>query len=153
MMGYLQPDTGDFKEWALPVSDSGPHRMHIDDDDRLWIPLSGTGTLMRYDTRTGDTKDYTLPDSDTFPYAVRYDAGHDKVWVAGNGANSLYLFDPETERFDIIRLPSPLSYARMISVDHGRGAVWTALSSYPTPHAKRDFGVMVRIARPAWHQE
>lgn len=153
LMGYLQPDTGDFKEWALPVSDSGPHRMHIDDDDRLWIPLSGTGTLMRYDTRTGEAKDYTLPDSDTFPYAVRYDAGHNKVWVAGNGANSLYLFDPETEWFDIIRLPSPLSYARMISVDHERGAIWTALSSYPTPHAKRDFGVMVRIARPAWHQE
>jgi virginiamycin B lyase len=145
LMGWVDPATGEGKEWALPRADSGPHRMHIDDQDRLWIPLSGFGTLLRYDTRTGEQKEYALPDPDTFPYVARYDAKSDRVWIAANGANSIYALDPKSGRFTTFRLPSYLSYGRMISIDYATGDVWTALSSYPNKHALRNHGLLLRI--------
>jgi virginiamycin B lyase len=144
-LGFVDPATGRGKEWALPRPDSGPHRMHIDDADNLWIPLSGVGTLLRYNTRDGSQKEYALPDSDTFPYAARYDSKSDRVWVTGNGGNAIYVFNPKTERFVTFRMPSPLSYGRMVSIDYATGDVWTGLASYPNKLSLRDHSIVVRI--------
>lgn len=155
VVGHVDPATGKAEEFELPRPDSGPHRMHIDDDDNLWIPLSGYGTLLRYDVDTGEMREYALPDADTFPYASRYDGKHGRVWITGNGANSLYVFDPQTERFATFRMPAALAYGRMVSIDYASGDVWTALSSYPNKHAGRDHGLLVRLhgALDTWPQE
>jgi virginiamycin B lyase len=145
ILGYVDPATGQGKEWPLPRPDSGPHRMHIDDNDNLWIPLSGYGTLLRYSTRDGSQKEFTLPDADAFPYVARYDAKSDRVWVAGNGGNAIYALDPKNGKTTTFRLPSYLSYGRMISIDYSSGDVWTALSSYPNKHALRDSGLLLRV--------
>jgi streptogramin lyase len=141
----LDPDTGDVTEKQMPRPHSGPHRMDIDLDDRLWIPNSGHGTLAVYDINKDIFKEYPLPDPDTFPYAVRFDGASGTVWVDGNGANALYRFDPETEAFESYRMPASLAYGRMIALDYRTGGVWTALSSYPNKHADRNYGIMVRI--------
>ena len=145
MLGFVDPATGQGKEWALPRPDSGPHRMHIDNDDNLWIPLSGYGTLLRYNTRDGSQKEFALPDADSFPYASRYDAKSDRVWVTGNGGNAIYAMDPKSGKFTTFRMPSILSYGRMVSIDYSTGDVWTALASYPNKLSLRDHGVLVRI--------
>ena len=145
ILGFVDPATGQGKEWALPHPDSGPHRMHIDNDDNLWIPLSGYGTLLRYNTRDGSQKEFALPDADSFPYASRYDAKSDRVWVTGNGGNAIYALDPKSGRTTTFRLPSILSYGRMISIDYSTGDVWTALSSYPNKHALRESGLLLRV--------
>lgn len=145
MLGFVDPTTGQGKEWSLPHTQSGPHRMHIDDQDNLWIPLSGTGSLLRYNTRDGSQKEYPLPDADTFPYATRYDSKSARVWITGNGANSIYVFDPKTEKFVTFRMPSALSYGRMVSIDYSTGDVWTGLASYPNKLSLRDYSIVVRI--------
>jgi virginiamycin B lyase len=144
-MGYFDPTSGNKKEWSMPRPDSGPHRMHIDNQDNLWIPLSGYGTILRYNTLDGEQKEIKLPDADTFPYALRYDAKSDRVWITGNGGNAIYALNPKTEKFTTFRMPSRLSYGRMISIDYSTGDVWTALSSYPNSIAPRDYSVLVRI--------
>ncbi len=144
-MGWLDPANGQAKEWALPRPDSGPHRMHIDDDDNLWIPLSGYGTLLKYNTRDGSQKEFPLPDPDAFPYAARYDAKSNRVWVTGNGGNALYAVNPSSGKATTFRMPSILSYGRVISIDYSTGDVWTALCSYPNKLSLRDYGVLVRI--------
>jgi virginiamycin B lyase len=145
MLGFVDPATGQGKEWALPRPQSGPHRMHIDNDDNLWIPLSGYGTILRYNTRDGSQKEYPLPDADTFPYSARYDSKSDRVWVTGNGGNAIYVFDPKTAKFTTFRMPSALSYGRMVSIDYSTGDVWTGLASYPNKLSLRDHSVVVRI--------
>ncbi len=145
MLGFVDPATGQGKEWAMPRPDSGPHRMHIDNDDNLWIPLSGYGTILRYNTRTGARSEFTLPDADSFPYVARFDAKSNRVWIAGNGGNAIYALDPKTGKSTTFRLPSLLSYGRMISIDYSTGDVWTALSSYPNKHALRNHGLLLRI--------
>jgi len=146
MLGWLDPETGESEEMPAPRADAGPHRMHIDDDDNLWVPLSGYGTLWKYNTRSGANKEIALPDPDTFPYVNFYDGKSKRLWVAANGANSIYALDPETERFTTYRLPAINSYPRMISIDYTTGDVWTALSSYPNKHSLRDHGLMLRIS-------
>lgn len=121
MLGFVDPATGQGKEWAMPRPDSGPHRMHIDNDDNLWIPLSGYGTILRYNTRTGARSEFTLPDADSFPYVARFDAKSNRVWIAGNGGNAIYALDPKTGKSTTFRLPSLLSYGRMISIDYSTG--------------------------------
>lgn len=144
-LGYIDPETKQGKEWPLPRPDSGPHRMHIDDHDNLWIPLSGYGTVLRYSTVDGQQKEFPLPDADAFPYVARYDSTSDRVWITGNGGNALYALDPKSGKFLTFRMPSYLSYGRMVSIDYSNGDVWTALSSYPNAHALRDHGVLLRI--------
>jgi streptogramin lyase len=144
-IGWFDPATGQGKDWELPKPDGGPHRMHIDDRDNLWIPLSGYGTLLRYNTRDGSQKEFPLPDTDSFPYDARYDAKSNRVWVTGNGGNALYAVDPDSGRATTFRMPSILSYGRVVSIDYSTGDVWTALCSYPNKLALRDYGVLVRI--------
>lgn len=145
MLGFVDPATGQGKEWALPRPDSGPHRMHIDNQDNLWIPLSGYGTLLRYNTRSGSQKEYPLPDADTFPYSARYDSKSDRVWITGNGGNAIYVFNPKSEKFSTFRMPSALSYGRMVSIDYSTGDVWTGLASFPNKLSLRDHSIVVRI--------
>lgn len=145
VLGYYNPATGEKKEWTLAREHSGPHRMHIDNKDNLWIPLSGYGTVLRYNTRDSSQKEFALPDADTFPYAARYDARSDRVWVTGNGGNAIYAMDPNTGKSKTFRVPSMLSYGRMVSIDYATGDVWTALSSYPNQLALRDHSELVRI--------
>lgn len=147
VLGYVDPVSGQGKEWPLARPDSGPHRMHIDGADNLWIPLSGYGTVLRYNTKDGSQKEYMLPDADTFPYVVRYDEKSDRVWITGNGGNALYALDPKSGQFTTFRLPSYLSYGRMVSIDYSTGDVWTALSSYPNKHALRNNGILLRVHR------
>ena len=145
MLGFVDPATGHGKEWALPRPQSGPHRMHIDNDDNLWIPLSGYGTILRYNTRDGSQKEYPLPDADTFPYSARYDSKSDRVWITGNGGNAIYVLDPKSEKFTTFRMPSPLSYGRMVTIDYSTGDVWTGLASYPNKLSLRDHSIVVRL--------
>jgi len=145
IMGWVDPATGKGKEWTFAKPNSGPHRIHIDDDDNLWIPLSGYGTVLRHNTRSGEEHEYALPDPDTFPYVARYDRRSKRVWITGNGANSIYALDPASGQFTTFRMPSYLSYARMISIDYSTGDIWTALSSYPNNHAGRNYGILLRL--------
>ena len=144
-IGWFDPVTGKGKDWELAKPDAGPHRIHIDDNDNLWIPLSGYSSVLRYNTRDGSQKEFPLPDADSFPYDARYDAKSNRVWVTGNGGNALYALDPETGRATTFRMPSILSYGRVIAFDYSTGDVWTALCSYPNKLALRDYGVLVRI--------
>lgn len=144
-IGYYDPSANETKEWALPRPDSAPHRMQIDTSDRLWIPLSGYGTILRYDTRDGAQKEFTLPEKDAFPYSLRYDAKTDRVWITGNGGNAIYAMNPETGVVQTFRMPSRYSYGRMVTIDYSTGDVWTALASYPNKLSLRDHSIVVRI--------
>lgn len=144
-MGFVDPTTGIGKEWHLPWPQSGPHRMHIDNKDNLWIPLSGRGSLLRYNTRNGTYKEFPLPDADSFPYDARYDSKSNRVWVTGNGGNAIYVFNPKTEQFQTFRMPAHLSYGRVLGIDYTTGDVWTSLASYPNKLSLRDHSIVVRI--------
>lgn len=54
-LGRYNPQNGEFTEWALPGgSDSRPHGMAVDKNDRIWIVETGRepNTLIGFDTET-----------------------------------------------------------------------------------------------------
>jgi len=111
----------------LPMYDSGPRRNTISDQDILYIPLSGSGQLVEYDTKTRQTLGtYDLPDNASMPYAVTWDNVRQVVWVATSNADVIYRFDPKDKSFGIIPLPREGAFLRMISVDYDTGALVTS---------------------------
>ena len=97
---------------------STPRRMAIDKEDMLWIPLYGSGQLVKYDARQRrQLAIYDLPDRSSAPYALTWDAKRKAVWIATANADAIYRFDPETEKFSVIPLPRNKGFLRKIAID------------------------------------
>lgn len=145
--GMLDPRTGAAQEWEMPEAWSGPKRLAIDTDDRLWIPELATGRITVYDTRAGRIVDrLRLPIPGDYPYAIRRNPYSGDLWVTGAGSDSLYRLDPATRRFDIYRLPRQGAYPRTVAFTED-GAVWTNYASFPNAHTRtpHQAGTVVRL--------
>jgi streptogramin lyase len=111
---------------------TGPRRMAIDDDDVLWVPLTGAGRLFVYDTkRNEELATYDLPDRSSHPYVAYWDGQRKVVWIGASNANLLYQFDPKTKRFLEFPLPRERAYMRKLSVVPASGDVWTSYAHFP----------------------
>jgi streptogramin lyase len=110
----------------LPSMLSGPRRITFGDDDRLYVPLYGTGQLLVYDTRARRQVGlYDLPDRASAPYAVTWDPVRKVVWIPTSNADAIYRFDPKTQAFAVIPLPRAGAFLRMLDVDPRTGALVT----------------------------
>jgi streptogramin lyase len=91
--------------------------MTIDATGILWIPLFGSGEMVKYDTNSRrEVARYELPDRSAAPYAVTWDARRKVVWVANSNVDSVYRFDPATERFTVLPLPRQEGYLRQLAL-------------------------------------
>ncbi len=145
--GVFDPRSGEAQEWDMPEAWSGPKRLAIDTDDRLWIPELATGRITVYDTRARKIVDrLTLPIPGDYPYAIRRNPYSGDLWVTGAGSDSLYRLDPDTRRFDVYRLPRRGAYPRTIAFTED-GAVWTNYASFPNAHTQSPHrsGTVVRL--------
>lgn len=146
-LGVLDPKTGKAEEWDMPEKWSGPKRLAIDEDDRLWIPELATGKISVYDARERRfTDQLTLPIPGDYPYAIRRDPRTKLLWVTGSGSDCLYRLDPSTRRITPYRLPRRGAYTRTVSFDD-QGNVWTCYASYPNEHTQMPHrsGVIARL--------
>jgi streptogramin lyase len=106
--------------------------MAIDDDDVLWVPLTGAGRLFAYDTkRKQEVATYDLPDRTSHPYVSYWDRQRKVIWIGASNANLLYQFDPKTKRFLEFPLPRERAYLRKLSVVPATGEVWTSYAHFP----------------------
>ena len=111
---------------------TGPRRMAIDDDDVLWVPLTGAGRLFVYDTkRNEEVATYDLPDRTSHPYVAYWDRQREVVWVGTSNADLVYQFDPKTKRFLEFPLPRERAYLRKLSVVPETGDLWTSYAHFP----------------------
>lgn len=111
---------------------AGPRRMAIDEHDRIYIPLFGSGQLVEYDGQALEKlATYDLPDRASGPYAATWDPVRRVVWIATSNADVLYRFDPETKAFGVIPLPHPKAYLRMIAVDPKTGYLVSSYGNLP----------------------
>lgn len=109
-----------------------PHRLAIDDRDRLYVALSGDGQLLVYDTKKRrELPRLNLPDRNSAPYAATWDATRRVVWVAGSNSDAIYRIDPDDGSAAVIRLPSHNTYLRMIDIDRATGDLWSSYAPLP----------------------
>lgn len=130
--------TANVPERIIPFErGSGPRRLAIQEDGVLWIPLFGSGQLVKFDSINGlEIARYDIPDPGAAPYGVTLDKRRNALWLATSNSDRIYRFDIDTQRWSHYPLPRRESFIRMIEIDRASGDVWTTYSSLPV--GKRD---------------
>ena len=109
-----------------------PHRFAIDDNDIIYVALSGDGQVLVYDTRARkELRRLDLPDRNSAPYATTWDPYRRVVWVAASNSDAIYRIDPETGEGAVVPLPRKRTYLRMIDIDRRNGDLWTTYAPLP----------------------
>ncbi len=109
-----------------------PHRFAIDDQDVIWVALSGDGELLAYDTIANKLVGrYRLPDANSSPYSTTWDSLRKVVWVSGSNSDVIYRFNPANQQFHSIPMPRKRAFLRMIDVDRKTGDLWTTYAHLP----------------------
>ncbi len=122
-----------------------PHRMAIDENDVVYVAVSGDGQIWALDTRGTDKKPrlYDLPDRNSAPYSVTWDFGRKALWVATANNDAIYKLDPKTGKITEYPLPRREAYLRMIDVDLKTGDLWTSYANLPTGGEQPNFVVQI----------
>lgn len=85
-LGRYNPQNGEFTEWALPGgSDSRPHGMAVDKNDRIWIVETGRepNNLVGFDTETGSFRTQTpIPSGAGSVSQMHYYEAAGEIWFA-----------------------------------------------------------------------
>jgi virginiamycin B lyase len=108
LIGRLDPQTGQTKEWNLPILRPGfPEGLltiKIDKDGNAWIPRFFQGcTLAKLDTKTEQFTNWTVPDNYNGPKNrcahVALGAPDGTIWMSDSGGRKMFKFDPKTGQF------------------------------------------------------
>jgi streptogramin lyase len=141
----INTETHALKTVSLQGALDGPSRIAISDEDVLLVPLSGTGQLLGYDTRTGEQTIYDLPDRTSAPQVTTFDPIRKVVWIATANGGLIYRFDPRNLEFAVLPLPRETVQPRTIAVDPVSGML---VVSYIDDRAKAQGLGMALIIDP-----
>lgn len=129
-----------------------PHRFAIDDQDVIWVALSGDGELLAYDTIANKLVGrYRLPDANSSPYSTTWDSLRKVVWVSGSNSDVIYRFNPAKQQFHSIPMPRKRAFLRMIDVDRKTGDLWTTYAHLPVG-AGPNYAVQVQFSDGVYPQ-
>ncbi len=145
----MEPSTGRFRTYQMPVSHSGPRRLDLDRQGRVWIPAYAANELVRLDPATGEFRRYVLPIPDAVPYVVRIDQVTSRIWIGTGAADAIVAFDPAGERFTVYPLPSRGALVRHLAIDPRTHDLWVAYGAAPGPLPSRIARVHVGSPRPS----
>jgi virginiamycin B lyase len=127
-MYVLDPESGAFREVAIPVENANPRAVEIGPGGEWWVVLGYPEKLARYQP---DAESWTTWDLGAYPHEIALDAAG-RVWFNGHFTRDpeiLGYFDPATEEIRTFEVPfgpltdggSTIPYG--LRVD-GAGKVW-----------------------------
>lgn len=99
-IGYLEPDTGNFKHISLPkikpdIFDSIPISIVSDYQNNIWVSILTKDTILKYDQKTGTFEQYRIPTATGAPFALLVDSSG-KIWFTESSAGKIGFIDPQT---------------------------------------------------------
>lgn len=103
-MYVLDPDSGTFREVAIPVENANPRAVEIGPDGEWWVLLGYPQKLARYEP---ETSRWTVFDLGAYPHEIALDADG-RVWFNGHFTRDpeiLGYFDPATEQIRTYEVP------------------------------------------------
>ncbi|WP_195891494.1 virginiamycin B lyase family protein [Luminiphilus syltensis] len=145
VFGKLNSGTKKITQYEMPTKFSGPRRIGVDSQDRLWIPEFATSKVTVFDPLKLTFKSYPLPDKGDYPYALRVDGTKDVVWICGTGSDSIYRLDPNTGEFTQFPLPNAYTFTRQLAIDYKTGDIWTSYSNIPNQWGDNPAAIVVRM--------
>jgi virginiamycin B lyase len=122
-IGRIDPRTGSYKTFPLPMPGGIPAGTRMGPDGSIWFPEFGGGKLASIDTRTGHVSEFPIPGMfplapGTLPLSDDIIEGPDRaMWFTENGANAIGRIDPWTHA--ITEFPIPTEGAAPLNIDVG----------------------------------
>ena len=102
-IGNLDPQTGRFKEFAIPADLIRPTATFVDQKGVVWWGASNH--LGRLDPQTGQSKLYPLPQQRSGLHSV-FAGPEGMIWMTQNSGGRIASFNPKTETFKEYTIPS-----------------------------------------------
>ena len=104
VLGRVDPETGEIKEFHLKTAHSGPHGLKEDHDGNIWY-TGNTGSLIgKLDPKTGAVTEYKTPEAGD-PHTLIFDkAGI--LWFTMQNANRIGRLDPRTGEIKLLTPPT-----------------------------------------------
>lgn len=124
IMGRIDPDTGEMKEYALPEG-AMPHSVNLDEAGNAWYMGNRNGTIGKLDPATGEITVYPMPDpAARDPHTGVFDEDG-ILWFTLQQSNMIGRLDPETGDIKLVTAPTARSrpYGIKVAAD---GALWVA---------------------------
>src|SRR5229473_3936181 len=106
VLGRLNPQTGEFKEYPAKTPDSGPHGLAFDQNGNLWFTANSKGYIGRLDPKTGNITEYKLPEEVRDPHTPLFDR-KGILWFTAQNANTIGRLDPKTGDIKVVTTPTP----------------------------------------------
>jgi virginiamycin B lyase len=116
LIGSIDPETNEMKEYALPAG-AKPHSVFHDHDGNIWYTGNGNGTMGKFDPATEKITVFEMPDPEARdPHTAIVDkAGI--IWFTMQHSNRLGRLDPKTGDIKIVKLPTEGSRPYGIKLD------------------------------------
>jgi streptogramin lyase len=113
----IDPKTGQFEEFPLPVKDPVARKMGADWDGNLWVGLHGAGELLKVDYKTLKMTEFTPPSADAGVYLADPDMKNHLIWASLHHVDKIGSLDPATGVWTEFPLISAETDVRRIEVD------------------------------------
>lgn len=115
----IDPNTLEYKEYALPDERARPRRIALTSDDAVWYGDYSRGYLGRVDPTTGAVEEWPLPSGGrSLPYAMTSD-DRDRIWLVETGVqpNRMVAFDAKTKSW-VASFPVPSNGSARNTIRH-----------------------------------
>jgi len=116
-IGEVDPQTGKVELYPTPSANSGPRRMHVDSQDRVWFAENYAFKLALFDTKTKQFQEWTDPTPWDAPYDVVCDKNGD-LWTGGMTSDLITRLNPKTGQYSRYLLPGVGVNIRRVDVDN-----------------------------------
>ena len=124
-MTRLDPNTGQFRDFPIPVPGAVARKAGMDSAGDVWVGLHGAGKLLKVDHRTFEMTVFDPPTANAGVYSVQGDPKSNYVWMSEQHADQIARFDPATKTFVEFPIPNAESDHRRIDVDQNNSnRVW-----------------------------
>jgi virginiamycin B lyase len=131
LLGRLDPNTGEMKEYSLPPS-SHPHSVTPDEQGNIWVSGNGNGTIIKFDPATEEMKIYSMPDPVARdPHTMIFD-DDGIMWFTSQFGNMVGRLDPSAEDGDIKLTTMPVENSRPYALKFDpHGDLWVNCRNSP----------------------
>jgi virginiamycin B lyase len=136
IVGRLNPNTGEMKEWRLEA-DAKPHSITPDKDGNIWYTGNGNGTIGKLVPSTGQITVYKMPDpAARDPHTAIFNKDG-ILFFTLQGAGMVGRLNPTTSEIKVVKLPT--ANARPYGIkENSKGEIWFSYNSAPGKLGKMD---------------
>ena len=125
-LAKLDPKTGKFQEWDLPVKHGTPAFCRVDASDAVWVSLPMGDRILKF--KDGNFSEYKIPTAGSLvSTSVTDPEGYiwftEGGWRGSAGGNKIARLDPKTGKVEELAIPTPNAQPLGIIIDK-TGTMW-----------------------------